>query len=63
MKEQINLIRSSPYVSRTLEEVEQKYNDSLDHHIFTTIIMLKIHYDMIKEKHELIQQRHVHHEK
>lgn len=46
----------------TLEEVEQKYNDNLDHHISTTI-MLKIHDDMIKATNELIQQTHVHHEK
>lgn len=47
----------------TLEEIEQKYNFSLDHHIDITSTMLKIHDDMISATNELIKQTHVRHEK
>lgn len=47
----------------TLEEVDQKYNDNLDHHISTTTTMLKIHDDMISATNELIKQTHVRQEK
>ncbi|CAI9277347.1 unnamed protein product [Lactuca saligna] len=50
-------------LKRTINEVEQKYNDSLDHHISTTTIMLKIHDDMIIATNKLIKYTHVHHEK
>ncbi|CAI9298899.1 unnamed protein product [Lactuca saligna] len=47
----------------TLEEVEQKYNNSLDHHISTTTTMLKIHDNMINATNELLKQTHMCHEK
>lgn len=46
----------------SLEEVEQKYNTSLDHYINTTSTMLKIHEDMISATKKLIKKTHVQHE-
>ena len=48
-------------LKQTIEDVQYKYNDSLDHHISTTMIMLKINDDMINVTNELIKQNHVSH--
>ncbi|CAI9263876.1 unnamed protein product [Lactuca saligna] len=50
-------------LKQTIEEVQYKCNDSLDHHISTTTIMLKINDDMINATNELIRKNHVRHEK
>lgn len=46
----------------TLEEVEKRYKDNLDHHISATSTILKIHDNMISATNELIKTIHVHHE-
>ena len=53
----------SLWFKHTLEEVEKKYNLSLDHYLDTITTMLKVHDDMINATNELIKQTHVRYEK
>ena len=50
-------------LKHTVEEVEKKSNESLDHYLDTINIMLKVQEDMIGATNELIKQTHVPHEK
>lgn len=50
-------------LKHALEEVEERYKDNIDHHIYTISTILKIHVDMIFATSELIKKPHVRHKK
>lgn len=58
-----DLVIKSLRLIRTLEDVDQRYKDNLDHHISTINMMFKIDDDIISTTNELIQQTHVLQEK
>lgn len=60
-EEQLNQLISLRF-KHILEEVEQKYKSSLDHHIDINSTMMNIYEDMISATNELINQTHVRHE-
>ena len=53
----------SLHLKHTIEEVEQKYDTSVDHYLDPITRILKVHDDLVAAKNELIKQTHVRHEK
>lgn len=53
----------SRLLKHTIEEVEQKYDASVDHYLDTITKMLNVLDDLVSATNELIKQTHFHHEK
>ena len=49
-------------LKQTIEEVEQKYDASVDHYLDTITKMLQVHDDMLNASNKLIKQTHIRHE-
>lgn len=50
-------------LKHTIEEVEKKSDESIDHYLDTITKMLKVHDDRLNASYELIKQTYIHHEK
>ena len=53
----------SLWLKHSIEEVEAKYDASVDHYLDTITQMLKVHDDLVAAINELIKHTHVRHEK
>ena len=53
----------SLWLKHTIEEVEHKYDTSVDHYLETITNMLKVHDDLVAATNDLIKKTHVGHEK